>query len=528
MRRCPLLIEVNLRSWLRDLALRGGGAGTLADVPAAELARWQRLGCTHLWLMGAWGTGPRARQQALASPELRRVYDEVLPGWQAEDVAGSPYAIEEYRVPDELGGETGLARFREELHAHGLKLLLDFVPNHVGRDHRWVREQPELFVVSPEPRPGTFRQETSAGPRWLAHGKDPNSPAWSDTVQLDYRRPATRAAMLELLRSVAGRCDGVRCDLAMLVLNDVFARTWEKFPTTSNAPEVPPPRGNNGPVRPARSPSEGQRESPGPSSDSLGALEFWSTAISTIKAAWPDFLFLAEAYWGLESKLQGLGFDYTYDKELYDKLMARDTAAVQGHLLGLGPERLAAGAHFLENHDEPRVAARLSLAEHRAAALLILALPGMRFLHEGQLAGARRHLPVQLSRRPAEPAQTEIEALYEQLLTTLPATALGRGTGELLAPRAAWPGNPTGQNLILAQWQSLASEFDLAAVNLAPHSSQCFAPLTIAGLAAKQWEMKDLLGPEAYTRCGKMLQGQGLYLDLPGLGARLFHFRPAE
>ena len=91
--------------------------------------------------------------------------------------------------------------------------------------------------------------------------------------------------------------------------------------------------------------------------------------------------------------MQGLGFDYTYDKALYDSLVARDAAGARRHLLGMSAEAVAGSAHFLENHDEPRIASILSLAEHRAAALLILGLPGMRFLHDGQLSGARLKMP---------------------------------------------------------------------------------------------------------------------------------------
>ena len=500
----PLLYEINTRCWLRRLAQERGGPVTLAGVPPAQFERWRRLGFTHIWLMGVWTSGPRARQHALAQPQQRRLYGQVLPGWQADDVAGSPYAMGDYQVPAALGGEAGLAEFRNTLHACGLKLLLDFVPNHLGLDHPWLTERPDLFVQSPKPRPGAFRQETRLGPRWLAHGKDPYFPPWTDTVQLDYRRPDTRAAMTGLLESVARRCDGARCDMAMLLLDDVFSRTWEQFP-------APDPRGAG--FQPANPPEP--------------ASEFWADAIAAVKQASPGFLFLAEAYWGLEPRLQGLGFDYTYDKVLYDQLIARDTAGAQRHLLGLPPPGLAAGAHFLENHDEPRAASLLSLAEHGAAALLILGLPGMRFLHQGQLSGARVHLPVQLTRRPAEPKQPAIQALYEQLLTTLPATSVGRGQGELLLPRAAWPDNPTAQNFLLVQWQAQPPDFDLVAVNLAPHPSQCYAPLNLPGLAARQWRLDDLLAREHFLRDGPDLHRRGIYLDLPAHGTSLLHAQPA-
>ena len=489
----PLLYEVNTRCWLRALSEKTGTAITLANVPESELAGWKKLGFTHIWLMGVWTTGPRSRAEALKHPELRSAYDQVLPGWQEADVAGSPYAIGDYQVPPALGGESGLAKFRQRLGDHGLRLLLDFVPNHIGLDHAWVRERPDLFVQSASERPGTFAQPTGTGVRWLAYGKDPYFAPWTDTAQLDYRRAETRAAMTQLLEGIAGRCDGVRCDMAMLMLNEVFAKTWEHFP-------VPNPQ----------SPSS----------------EFWASAIPAVKAAHPEFLLLAEAYWGLEARLQALGFDYTYDKTLYDCLVSHDAVGVQRHLLGMTTEALAGSAHFLENHDEPRIASNLPPAEHRAAALLILGLPGMRFLHDGQLSGARLRIPVQLARRAEEPAQAEIATLYQHLLMTLLGTAVGQGSGALSQPRPAWSGNLSAQNFVVVHWQRQAPQFDLVVVNLAPARSQCYAPLRLEHLAAHNWAMTDLLGHERYKRSGDDLQNQGLYLDLPAHGAQLFHFEP--
>jgi len=488
----PVLYEINTRCWLPELADECGHRVTLANVTDHEFERWQRLGFTHIWLMGAWSTGPLARAQALAHPSLRQSYSEALPGWAEADVTGSPYAIADYRIAESLGGEEDLKTFREKLRSYGMKLVLDFVPNHVGLDHLWLMHRPELFVQTPANAPETFAQETSAGKVWLAHGKDPYFAAWTDTAQLDYRLASTQAAMIELLHSLAERCDGLRCDMAMLVLRDVFARTWERFPV-AGAP---------------------------------ASTEFWQAAIPAIKSANGGFLFLAESYWGLEGRLLGLGFDYAYDKTLYDALIARDAGRVHRHLLESPRELVTRSAHFLENHDEPRIASLLSVDEHRAAALLVLGLPGMRFLHQGQLSGARRRVPVQLRHFLQEPAQAEIVALYEQLLTALPQTAVGSGRWELLRPRAAWPENPTAQNLVVVQWEANAPEFDLVVVNLAPHPSQCSVSLTVPGLESHDWLMKDLLGEALYERAGKALKSRGLYLDLPSHGAQLFHFRP--
>mgnify|MGYP003393107504 CR=1 FL=1 len=260
----------------------------------------------------------------------------------------------------------------------------------------------------------------------------------------------------------------------------------------------------------------------------MPTTEFWAEAIATVKTARPDFLFLAEVYWDLEARLQTLGFDYTYDKRLRDQLVHRQPWAVQPGLREATPEFIRASVHFLENHDEPRVAPLLTFEEHRAAALLILGLPGLRFLNEGQLSGARHFTRVQLGRRPTETHDPHIVELYEQLLTTLKQTAVGHGSGEVLHPTPAWAGNPTAQSFNIAQWQTAPPEFDLVVVNLAPHRGQCRVVLQVRELARHTWQMDDLLGDEAYQRSGNDLANDGLYLDLPAHGAQLFHFRPTS
>ena len=506
----PLLYELNTRCWLRELSERTGKTITLANVPESEFAGWRRCGFTHIWLMGLWQTGPRSRAQSLAQPATRRACRELLPDCTDHDIVGSPYAIADYQVSPALGGEAGLMIFRKKLHAHGLKLILDFVPNHVGLDHRWVIEQPDLFVQNSVHAPGFFLQSTRQGARWLAHGKDPYFPPWADTAQLDYRNPATHAAMIEQLKSVARRCDGVRCDMAMLLLNEVFAKTWAHLPSSEFG--VPPSGGHH------LEPPEGGTPNP--------AAEFWADAISSIRQTHADFLFLAEVYWDLETRLQSLGFDYTYDKRLYDFLISRQHAEVQRHLLGAAPEFVNASVHFLENHDERRITSLLLLSEHHAAALVTLGLPGMRLLHEGQLNGATKRISVHLGRRPSETPQPEISAFYEWLLKVLPSTSVGKGQSALLKPSPAWADNPSAQNFVIVQWQSAQPDFDLVVVNLAPHPSQCYAPLEVDGLAERNWQMTNLLGDEQYQRNGEDLKRTGLYLDVPAYGAQLFHFQP--
>jgi len=488
----PVLYEINTRCWLRELSQAVGRPVTLESVPLTEFEQWKRYGFTHIWLMGAWSTGPLAQAQALAHPALRQSYSEALPDWTEVDIAGSPYAIADYHIAKALGGDEALESFRNKLHEFGMRLLLDFVPNHLGVDHSWLRSQPELFVQSSTHVADTFEQKTEVGIFWLAHGKDPYFSAWTDTVQIDYRREKTQMAMIELLRSLAARCDGVRCDMAMLLLQDVFAKTWGRFPTRGAAT----------------------------------AAEFWQAAIPAIKSEHPEFLFLAEAYWGTESRLLTLGFDYTYDKTLYDRLVSRDATGVREHLLGSPLELVAKSAHFLENHDEPRIASILSPAEHRAAALLVLGLPGMRFLHQGQLTGARQRVPVQLGRCIREEPKPEVETIYEQILPVLKQSDVGEGNARILRTIPAWPENFTAGNMIVIQWQKSPLTFLLVVVNLAPNRSQCYVKLSINELAPAHWSMQDLLGTEQYERSGSELDERGLYLDLPAYGAQLFSFKP--
>ncbi len=490
----PLLYELNTRCWLRELSAQHRQSIQLGNVPEAEFANWKRQGFTHVWLMGTWTTCARAREVALSDATLLDLFHKALPDWTPDDVTGSPYAIAEYRVPDALGGEEGLRRFRERLHRHGLKLILDFVPNHTGLGHPWVKMRPELFVRGAPGARGTFATETNSGVAWIAHGKDPFFPCWNDTAQLDYRRAETQAIMQEMLRGVAARCDGVRCDMAMLILRDVFAKTWAAF------------------LKPA-TPAAG---------------EFWTEAIASVKREFPAFLFLAEVYWDLERNLQQLGFDYTYDKWLYDHLAYDNYAETQNHLLDVEPAFLARSVHFLENHDEQRAATRFTLDEHRGAAVLTYGLPGMRFLHEGQLEGTRVRLPVHLSRRPVEAADARISSFYEELLAALDNSAVGHGKFEILRPCSAWSQNSTDHCFVVVQWQASPDAFDLVVVNLASRPSQCYVTPNIAGLAQREWKMEDLLGEEKYWRNGSEMLARGLYLALPARGAQLFHFSPAK
>ena len=229
--RYPSLYQINTRVWLTELSRDLGRRATLDDIPDAELDRLAELGFDWIWFLSVWQTGPGAQQVSRNNPEWRHEFHETLPDLSEDDIAGSGFAITGYTVHQNLGGDAALARLRERLGKRGLKLMLDFVPNHMGLDHPWIEDHPDYFIQGTEhdlaSAPQNYtRVKRAGGDLILAYGRDPYFSGWPDTLQLNYANPATQEAMIGELLKIAGQCDGVRCDMAMLVLPDVFERTW--------------------------------------------------------------------------------------------------------------------------------------------------------------------------------------------------------------------------------------------------------------------------------------------------------------
>ncbi len=499
--RHPLLYQINTRVYLGERSRALGRRATFDDIPDALLDEAKALGFEWLYFLGVWQTGSVAPAISRSDPSLRAGCQAALPDLKDEDIIGSPFAIKAYEANRAFGGEAALARLRERVHRRGLKLMLDFVPNHIAPDHEWVAAHPEYFIEGREEdrarEPQNWgRFSTPAGPRVFAYGRDPYFPGWPDTVQLNYRHPDFREAMVVQLHRVAERCDGLRCDMAMLIEPDVFNRTWGDRAL---------PRGGLTPIdRP-----------------------FWPLAIESVRDRFDGFTFMAEVYWDMEWRLQQHGFDFTYDKRLYDRLRAGAAQEAREHLLA-DSEFQNHSARFLENHDEPRAAATFAWEMHRPAAVLTFFVPGLRFFHEGQMEGRQTHVSMHLGRRPQEPANPEIRAFYESILQALRRPELHDGHFQLWQPRPAWDGNSTWNNFICFSWHDDAGRVLVAVVNYAATQGQCYVTIGLDQFSGQDLRLADLLGPARYDRAGDELKTSGLYLDMPAWGYHLFEVLPAR
>lgn len=489
--RYPSLFQINTRVWLTELSRKTGRNVTLDDIPEADLDRLAETGFDWVWLLSVWQTGAVGRRVSGTNPEWRKEFEETLADLREEDIGGSGFAITAYKVHTSLGGDAALARLRERLTKRGIRLMLDFVPNHTGLDHHWVEHHPEYYISGTETdlaqAPRNYTRVVSGRDNLLlAHGRDPYFPGWIDTLQLNYGNPATQEAMISELLRIAGQCDGVRCDMAMLVLPDVFERTW-----------------------------------------GIASQPFWPRAIEAVRKEYPGFCLMAEVYWDLEWTMQQQGFDYAYDKRLYDRLREGHARPIREHFCAESgyQDRLA---RFLENHDEPRAAATFAPAIHEAAAVITFLSPGLRFFHGGQFEGRLKRISPHLVRAPDEAVNPALHRFYERLLDVLRHQAVRQGEWQLLECMSAWEGNASCDHFLAWVWQDSNDGRVLVTINFSDHPGQCYVRLPVPDLANRNWRLKDLMSDSCYDRDGNELQTRGLYLDTPPWHYHVFEMRREE
>ena len=483
----PSIYQADIRVWLRNLSDELDRAALIDDIPDDKLSYLANIGIDYLYLIGGWSTGEAARNLFRSDSNCLTQHRNLLFDLTDSDICGSCYAIADYSVDKRLGGNSSLERFRYRLYEQNLLLILDFVPHITALDHSWVHERPDFYVHGKESdlesRPDRYKKE---GSHIIAHGRDPYFPAWRDTYQLNYGNPSLQDSMNKELVKISKLCDGIRCDMAMLIQPEIFEWIW-----------------------------------------GIKSRPFWKNAINNVRGQFPDFIFVAEAYWDKETELQNEGFDFTYDKILYNKLRFENAGSVLDYLRRDITSQMKM-VRFMENHDEERAANAFSLNMHQSAAIITYLSPGMKFFYDGQFEGRKKKPSINLNRWPDEPLEGTLQKFYMNLLRILNRSLFRAGDWRLLPCRTAWEGNLSWKSFIAFLWQSETIEPLLIVVNYGPNQGQCYVILPIPELQNSHILLRDIMSPASYHRDGDLLFYQGLYLDIPGWSYHIFEIESQE
>jgi hypothetical protein len=310
----PSIYQINTRIILQERGVALGRPATFEDLETASSTTSPRRFS---------GVVPRrvADRPGRAAISDRTQADGRVPSRPAdlrdEDITGSPFAIVAYETCKDFGNDRALRSFASACRA-GVEAPARRLPNHGPRCGR------SIPVLHPGQRghrpPAAKHARVGSDATRLAFGRDPYFDGWPDTFQLNYRHAGFREARIAELGSIADRCDGVRCDMAMLLQPQIIQKTWGD----------------------RSRPADGTQPKDNP---------FWPEAIGAIRRRHPGFLFVAEVYWDMEWELQQAGFDYTYDKRLYDRLVIQTATPVREHLMA---DPSFQDRSRFENHDEPR------------------------------------------------------------------------------------------------------------------------------------------------------------------------------
>jgi hypothetical protein len=482
----PHLYQIHTWAWLDTLSRSADRMVMLRDVPDAEWDKIRALGFDLVYLLGIWRRSPAGRHIFRTDAKSFPTFDRALPGWTTESVTGSPFSILDYEPDPRIGNWADIDAVRAKLHARGMRLILDFVPNHTGPDHPWIVDHPDFFMQGTErdfqhsPSDFLLIEPDDKQPYFVARGRDPYFAPWADTAQIDYFSTDARTALVDLLKMIGNHCDGLRCDMAMLILNDVLAKTWHHLLLDRPVPHD----------------------------------EFWSGALAALPT---DFIWMAEVYWDMEARLQGLGFTYTYDKRLYDRLKTGNIGDIRGHLTADAAYQ-GHMARFLENHDEPRSVPTFGRDRVPALAAMIATLPGLRFFHQGQLTGKEIHLPMPLNQAIDEPPDMVLEQIYETILGIASDRAFHSGDWALLDVDTV---DDTSGSLLAYRWRG-DDGYRAVIINL--DAAPAHGHIRIGGdlATSPRYDFADLLNQQNYIREYDDLAANGLYVRLDGYHAHIF------
>jgi ADP-glucose type glycogen/starch synthase len=392
--------------WLYQLSERyGREIRRLDQIPDEELDSLRAFGFSGLWLIGIW-------QRSEASRRIKHLHGR-------HHVSASAYAIHDYRIADELGGEAALDNLKSRCEQRGIHLACDVVTNHTGIDSQWMRQHPEWFIQATNPPyPGYSysgsdlsgdsrlciqiedgyynhseaavvfcRRDLHSGEvRYIYHGNDGTHLPWNDTAQLNFLLPQVREAMIGVILETAKRFGIIRFDAAMTLAKKHFQRLW-----------YPLPDGGEGiPSRSAWALSNQEF-------DQLFPVEFWREVVERIKAEQPDTLLVAEAFWLMEGYfVRTLGMHRVYNSAFMNMLKREDNSNYRktlSEILAFDPAILQRFVNFMSNPDEETAIEQFGNSDkYFCVATLLCTMPGLPLFAHGQLEGLREKYGMEYSR----------------------------------------------------------------------------------------------------------------------------------
>lgn len=418
----PILLEISTRPFLQILSEKySRPINKIIDIPESVFDEWKQMGFEWIWMMGIWELGQYGLNLDRTSPKKKSDYDKLLPDWTSDDVIGSPYSIVSYTINPELGKEEDIAWLRKQLNQRGMKLMLDFVPNHTAIDSIELTKEKkrDFYIHFPDNMSLSEAHMTEEqfnqkyGPNKIAYGcastnwKPLNETEaetvnlslkpWIDVAQLNYMNPELRKSRIEILLKIASQSDGIRCDVADIIFNRFFWKKWQ-FELENTGYK-------------------------------LLKTEFWEDAISQVKSKFNNCVFLAEANYDYNESFKKCGFDYVYERLIIREIEKKDSVNLSQIKKVINDPDVGRYAHTIENHDEKRSIETCSnnpLKEH-SAAVLSLTLPGIHFVNQDQWCGYKREIGVQLRRAVKEKPNEEFVTFYRKLFDILKLDVLKNG-----------------------------------------------------------------------------------------------------
>ncbi|MCQ2817026.1 MAG: alpha-amylase family glycosyl hydrolase, partial [archaeon] len=485
----PTILQISTRPFLYQLSKeRGLTLKTLRDIPDDVIEEWSNLKFDFVWFMGVWQVGPYGIEHDRTDEGLVKGFKEILPDYISEDAIGSPYAITDYVCNSELcpNGDNDLIYIRDKLNKKNIKLMLDFVPNHSALDSPWVDESMDYYIRAPKELSPPY-DPSKYFTNGIAYGNMQYSSAWTDVGQLNYWNNNTRILMTNKLKRVASLADGIRCDMAYIILNDYFQGTWQ---TELNSWGYTKP-----------------------------STEFWSDAIKEIKKTYPSTLFLAEVYGDYFKNLIEEGFDYTYDKELLDRFKSGHLDNTRAWITSMIPYNNHV-CRFLENHDDNRAVTAFggNYKMTMAAAVGTYTLPGLRFLFQDQWFCYRNKLDVHLRRSYSENKIEDCEKFYKTFFTIFTDEIFKNGEWTYLnvLGDSAW-------RLMAWSWVGPSGNKRLVALNFS--QEQAGGNIVLSDLRGSgQVTLKELFSGVEYIRSADEIRDTGLVVVLESMQAQIFTY----